>query len=240
MHRNISRSIIVFLIVFACLNSSFARDKKAKILIIGTLHQYHAQMDYYSFETLARIIEKQKPDILAVELTPADLQSRREQKIKQEYARSVFPVADKNKYLLVPLEPAEPKFTEIVSLVRDSEKSLREKSPEKAEAFSLYNKGLFDYLFKHWKSPADVNSSQTDVLLEIKHNFQNDLFGEKQERGWEMWNRHFLETILSTAQKYPGKKIAVIVGVEHAYWLKKHLAANKEIDLLDTERALKQ
>src|SRR5690242_10980705 len=88
---------------------SFAPVKKTEVIVLSTLHQFHEHSKYYSFAILSELIEKLRPDVLAVELTPADLASRREQKVKQEYQRSVFPLADKHGYALVPLEPVEPK-----------------------------------------------------------------------------------------------------------------------------------
>ena len=233
------KTLVLLVLIFCCsFTVSYAQKKKTRIFVLSTLHQLHERTKFYSFETLSQIIEKQKPDALAVELTASDLQTRKEQKTKQEYQRSVFPLIDKHKYIVVPLEPAEPKFSQIVTLVRESEKELREKSPEKGEAFSVYNRLLFDYLLKTWSSPLDVNSAQTDALLEVKHKYQNELFGAKQARGWESWNRHFLEVILEAAQKYPGKKIIVLVGLEHSYWLRKELGNNKDVILLKAEQML--
>lgn len=207
--------------------------------MLATLHQFHGENKNYSFETLSRIIEKYDPDIIAAELTPTDLDSRKEQKTKQEYQRSVFPVADKHKYKLIALEPSEPKFSELVGLIRDTQKTLREKSPEKAEAFSVYTESLYGYLFKFWDSPLKVNSPETDALFEVKHKYQTALYGEGEEKGWNGWNQHFLERILETARNNKGKKIIVLVGVEHGYWLRKKLRENSEIKLIESQTILK-
>jgi hypothetical protein len=42
---------------------------------------------------------------------------------------------------------------------------------------------------------------------------------------------------LQTAKSNPGERILVLVGAEHAYWLRAHLA-NSEVILLDTQRML--
>ena len=237
--KNIFSILAIIILSFPAFAQFNKKHEKAEVFVLATLHQFHAETKYYSFETLAEIIEKLRPNILAVELTPADLASRREQKTKQEYQKSIFPLIDKHRYATVPLEPAEPKFSEIIALIRDSEKDLREKSPAKAEAFSLYNETLYDYLFKDWDSPLAVNSAQTDAFFEVKHNYQNALYGEKQKQGWESWNRHFLDKILETAKNRPGSRIVVTVGAEHAYWLRKNLRANKSVTLLGPEKYLK-
>src|SRR5689334_20822180 len=95
---NISRLILISIIhcgfspTFA--TRSFEPEKKTEVIVLSTLHQFHEQSKFYSFAALSQLIEKLRPDVLAVELTPADLASRKEQKVKQEYRRSVFPLAD--------------------------------------------------------------------------------------------------------------------------------------------------
>ena len=156
------------------------RRRDAGVVVLSTLHNLHENSKYYSFETLARTIERIRPDVIVVELTPADLASRRKQKVKTEYERAVFPVADKHGYKLVAMEPAPAKFAELVGFVQSSEKELRDNSPQKAEAFSAYSDALYEYLFRKWDSPLAVNSTETDALFEVKHAYQNKLFGAKR------------------------------------------------------------
>ena len=202
--------------------------------MLSTLHQLHAQTDGYSFEDLSEVIEQLQPDILAVELTATDLESRRDQPTKQEYQRSVFPLLDKHDYDVVPLEPPQPLYDELVSLFRQAQKDMSEQNPVGAESFGLYTDSLFGYLGELWVSPAAVNSQATDILFESKHRFQSALFGPVDAHAWEGWNQHFLQQILRTANANPDKRILVLVGAEHAYWLRAHLA-NSEIILLDTQ-----
>ena len=233
--------LLAFIIITVS-TSSFSQtvktSRKSEVFVLSTLHQFHGENKDYSFETLSQIIEKFNPDIICVELTAADLESRKKQQTKQEYNKTVFPLADKHKYELVSLEPSEPKFSELIKLIKDSETNLRENSPDKAEAFSIYSNNLYDYLFKFWDSPTAVNSAQTDAFFEVKHNFQNALYGEKQARGWEGWNQHFLNKILETAGKNVGKRILVTVGAEHAYWLRKKLRENKEVKFIEPSNFL--
>ena len=209
----------------------------AEVIVLSTLHQLHAQTDGYSFEDLSEVIERLHPDILAVELTATDIQSRRDQPTKQEYQQSVFPLLDKHDYEVVPLEPPQPLYDELVSLFRLAQKDLSEQNPVGAESFGLYMDSLFEYLGELWVSPAAVNSRATDILFESKHRFQSALFGPEDARAWEGWNQHFLQQILKTTTANPGKRILVLVGAEHAYWLRAHLA-NSEIILLDTQRMI--
>ncbi len=209
----------------------------AEVIVLSTLHQLHAETDGYSFADLSDVIEQLDPDILAVELTATDLESRRDQPTKQEYQRSVFPLLDKHEYDVVPLEPPQPLYDELVSLFRQAQKDLSEQNPVGAESFGVYMDSLFEYLSELWVSPAAVNSRATDILFESKHRFQSALFGPVDARAWERWNQHFLQQILRTAEASQDKRILVLVGAEHAYWLRAQLV-NSEINLLDTQRML--
>ena len=224
----------ITLIVASAFAIAGQKSRQTEVAVLSTLHNFHQGSKYYPFETLARSVENLKPDVLAVELTASDLETRRTQKTKVEYQQSIFPLIDRHRYIAVPLEPGQPQFGELVSLVQRSEKTLRDASPQKAEAFTAYSDALYDYLFRTWKSPSDVNSRETDALFEVKHDFQNKLFGPEQKRGWDEWNQHFVERILAAADKYPARRIVVLVGVEHAYWLRNRLRANADIRFIET------
>ena len=232
-------------IIFAVLASMISVDgqvrknKKAEVFVLATLHQFHGDSKYYSFDKLSQIIRDVRPDVICVELTSADIKSRRKQSTKVEYEKSVFPVADKYDYRLVPLEPDEPQFSTLVTLNIESERELRAATPGKAEAFSLYTDALYAHLFSVWQSPLDVNSRATDSHFEVKHNYQNALYGDKQKRVWEEWNGHFLDQILKTARSAENKKVLVLVGVEHAYWLRKALRKESDVRLREPSTFLK-
>ena len=62
--------------------------------------------------------------------------------------------------------------------------------------------------------------------------------GEGERAGWEAWNGEFLATIARAAQEHPGKRIVVLVGAEHGYWLRAALARTPGLRLLDTASLL--
>jgi hypothetical protein len=215
-----------------------ADELPAEVIVLSTLHQLHEETPGYSFNDLATIIETLEPDILAVELTAADLENRREQPVKQEYQRAVFPLLERHDYRLVPLEPPQPLYGELVNLFREAQKSLSETNPAAATAFDLYTDSLYEMLRARWRSPAAVNARETDLLFESKHRFQAALFGSGDEQAWEQWNRYFLRQILAAAASHPGQRILALVGAEHGYWLRAQLAESPVI-LRDTETLLR-
>jgi hypothetical protein len=212
----------------------------SEVVVLCALHQMHEKADFYSYADLSAAIERLQPDILAVELTEGDLKGKVEQKTKREYQSSVYPLLQRHAWISVPLEPSEPRRSELISLLRQAEESLRQSAPQRDEAFDAYTDALFKYLFSEWHSAADVNASWADRLFAVKHQFQSAIYGPKEEEGWEGWNQHFLQQILGAAKQNPGKRIVVIVGVEHGYWLRGHLRGQAGIDLRDTEALLRR
>jgi hypothetical protein len=212
----------------------------SEVAVLCTLHQLHEETSYYTYADLSTKIESLHPDILAVELTPADLKAKTEQKNKREYQNSVYPLLQRRNWTAVAIEPEDPRRSELIGFMREAEDSLQKASPQKDEAFQTYVDDLFKYLLSKWHSPADVNASWTDHLFAVKHKFQNSLYGPKEEQGWEGWNQHFLDRIVAAAKQNPGKRIVVIVGAEHGYWLREHLREQTGVEVLDTESLLRQ
>lgn len=210
----------------------------AEVIVLSVLHQLHGEIDHYSFDVLSDIIESLQPDVVAVELTKADLASRREQSTKQEYQESLFPLLQHHDYVLVAMEPDPPLYDELVGRMRRASAELQQNNAAGAAAFSTYTEALYEMILARWVSPAAVNSQATDVLFESKHRFQGALFGADEVAAWEGWNRHFLERVLEAAKRYPGSRLLVLVGAEHGYWLRGNLKDSGVI-LADTEQLLR-
>ncbi len=210
------------------------------VVVLCALHQLHEQAPFYTYADLSAAVEKLHPDVLAVELTPEDLKDRVEQKNKREYQNSVYPLLRRHNWATVALEPEGPRRTELIGLLRGAEQELQKTAPQKDEAFDTYNDTLFKYLLSEWHSGVDVNASWTDRLFAVKHSFQHSLYGLQEEQGWEGWNQYFLQQIVTASKQNPGKRIVVIVGVEHGYWLREHLRKQGEVKVLDTEDLLRR
>lgn len=61
------------LLLITVIAGPLAAQKKAKLLILPTIHTGHAKNVNYSFNHVSRIIENFKPDIIAVEIRPEDM-----------------------------------------------------------------------------------------------------------------------------------------------------------------------
>jgi hypothetical protein len=236
---NRTTKILAGLLLMGLAPEVLAAEHPTEVVVLCTLHQMHEEVPSYSYAALGNAIEHLHPDVLVVELTPADLAARGEQKNKREYQNSVYPLLKQHKWTVVAMEPEGSRRAELLADIREADQTLERDSPQKVEAFQTYVENLFAYLQSRWQSAADVNSAWTDDLFAVKHRFQNSLFGAKEEEGWEGWNRYFLDQVVAAASANPGKRVLVLVGVEHGYWLRSHLRQTPAIELLDSPAQLR-
>lgn len=222
--------------LLACLFASAAcAAPKTEVVVLGTMHQMHAEMPYYSFAELKRRIEALDPDVLCVEVQPSDLETRPEEKNKREYPEVVYPLIDAKDYRVYAMEPAEPLFSTLLQPYIAANKAFAEASPEKANALDAYISATYALLKEHWNSPATVNDAFTDRLFEAKHAAQMAFVGSGEAESWQRWNEHFLSVIRRAIMENPGKRILVIVGAEHGYWLRQALREEPNVVLKPIE-----
>ena len=80
---------IMWIIAFGAIGHA-ATPPASEVVVLCTLHQLHEETSYYSYADLSAEIERFYPDVLAAELTPADLKAKTEQKNKREDQNSVY------------------------------------------------------------------------------------------------------------------------------------------------------
>lgn len=206
----------------------------AEVAVLSTLHDVHADTPAYGFDQLRESIIRLQPDILCMEVDPADLRTRPAERVKIEYPRVVYPLVDEKGYTTCALEPPAEKAAEIIGPYVAASRAFAESRPAANAEFEAYNEAMYDLLKNYWTSPAAVNDPVTDGVLGAKHALQMALIGAGEVTGWQAWNTYFLEQILAVARANPDQRIVVLVGVEHGYWLRRELALREAVRLLDT------
>lgn len=207
---------------------------RMQVVVVSTLHQLHDGNAGYGYDALRCVIEALAPDVLAVELTPHALRDRADQRVKREYPEVVYPLLQRHPYPTVALEPSEPMYSEWVARFRLAEREFSRNSAQREAAFDAYNEQLSAYLDGYWDSPAAVNSTTTDALFEVKHRYQDATMPAVQASAWKAWNSHFLERIVAAIPAYRGKRMVVLVGAEHGYFLRAALRKRADVSLIET------
>lgn len=210
----------------------------AEVAVLATLHKLHAEVPAYDDAALKRSIERLAPDVLCIEVSPARYAARGPEANKVEYPAVVYPLVDAHGYEVYPMEPAPPRDAGILQPYLAANRAFAEQQPDASKAFQAQTAALYNTLRLYWTSPARVNDAVTDAQMQAKHALQAALIGEGERAGWEAWNGEFLTTVARAAQENPGKRIVVLVGAEHGYWLRASLARTPGVRLLDTAALL--
>lgn len=230
---------LLALLLSCCLPLAQAsRPAPADVAVLVTLHQMHAQVPAYPQAALAQAIERLAPDVLCIEVRPDHYAARAPEPNKVEYPGVVYPLIDARHYRVYPMEPASPRYEAILQPYLAANRAFAEGQPQAAAAFSAHGEALYAALRAYWTSPARVNDAVTDAQMRAKHALQAGLVGPGEATGWEAWNGEFLATIARAARENPGKRIVVLVGAEHGYWLRAALAKTPGVRLLDTAALL--
>ncbi|MBU6247347.1 MAG: hypothetical protein KGN77_06285 [Xanthomonadaceae bacterium] len=218
-----------------------ARDdvpRPAEVVVLSTLHRMHAEVSGYAFERLGEVIRQLHPDVLCLEVRADRLAARAPEATKQEYPKVIYPLLARRHIVALALEPSEPEYGAIVRPYARAQAAFQASGSAAVAALEAYSDATYAALKTHWRDAATVNGATTDTMLRAKHAFQQAAIGDAEREGWERWNRHFLGVIEQAAAAHPGQRIVVTVGVEHAYWLREHLAGAPSIRLRDTAALL--
>jgi truncated hemoglobin YjbI len=210
----------------------------AQVVVLAALHRMHEQVPAYSGQVLSASIQRLAPDVLCLEVTPDRLQARAPEANKIEYPQVVYPLLERGNYALYAMEPPEPLYTQIGAAYMQATQAYAAAHPEDWEAFTTYGRHMYASLRSHWTGPAQVNDAVTDQMLRARHALQEALIGPGERDGWEAWNMHFLKVITQAAREHPGKRIVVVVGAEHGYWLRERLDGLADVQLMDTTALL--
>jgi len=210
----------------------------AEVAVLSTLHRLHAEVPAYDNAAFAAAIERLQPDVLCLEVGPAAWQARRPERTKVEYPEVVYPLLARHGWEVCLLEPEGESAQAIAGPYIAASQALHAAQPDVAAAFDAYSEALYAALKQHWRSPAAVNDTVTDALLQAKHALQEALGGEGERAGWQAWNQYFLDRISAAVAAHPGRRIVVLAGAEHGYWLRRELAGRDDLHLLDTAALL--
>lgn len=210
--------------------------RRPQVLVLSTLHQYHAQVSCYGFPTLHRIITALAPDLLLLEVSEEDLRSRPDERIKREYPEVVYPLLDALGVQALPLEPSGEIRHALIKRARAAESQFRES--ERSQAHDAFVQDWLTGLMACWRTPADVNSASTDASVLAKHDIEKSIYPPDSAQSWQEWNQHFIDQITLAVNQRRPRRALVLVGLEHSHWLRRRLARHTGLELLDAQATL--
>lgn len=213
------------------------RAAKPQLLVVSTLHKYHADVPDFGYGTLRCILEQLSPDDLLIEVAESDLSSRADEGIKREYPEAVYPfLHDAPAVRAHALEPSGAKREALIQMYVSGATQFQA-SPE-YPAFESYARDWLDQLLSRYQTAVEFNSGEADETVRLKQEYQSTLYPREYTDAWVQWNEHFHGRIVEIVNEWTPRLAVVLVGLEHSYWLRRRLAGRSDMQLLDAHEVL--
>lgn len=206
---------------------------RTDVYVLSTLYKRHETTPAYDLAALRRIVLAIAPELVVVDCTPNEVKTRKVSPGKIEYPAVIFPLAEAARYPIVPAEPDEPRFTEIVTRVSAVRKDVAATQPALAAALDAYDASTYAVLAQHWQSPAAVHDEVTEAALRGLSALEREFYGRADGDAQTEWNRHWTAAILDAVAAHPGKRILAVTGVENRPWIVDALRQDPRVNVVD-------
>jgi hypothetical protein len=231
-------------LLLACLRAAPAAAQEAgarsEVFVLATLYRRHAETPAYGHDTLRAVIERVRPEVVVLDVSPSELREQAVHPSKAEYPNVIFPLVRRHGWQAYAGEPDEPEFGEIVGRLGRRLAAFRAEQPALSRADEEYADAAFAALAGIWRTPADVNGAVTDALLAARRRWQDRAAGPEVADAWRRWNDHAAAVVLRAARENPGRRILVLIGVENAALLRPALRNLPELRVIDVEAWLRR
>jgi hypothetical protein len=197
-----------------------------EVIVLATQHFISDMPDGYTPGHLRALLTKIKPDVIAVEaptnapdpwpLAPYDCW------------KITKPWADEQQIPIVPVGWLQPAYqTELMAMFQTYQQQGKAGEYQQVEqAFQLAGA-------QQPATCAFMNSSAYQDVWRTYHQKLHDLYG--RETPWEAWNAKIVANVEQACRERPGKRLAVVFGGAHGYYLADRLRESDHIKVVDAE-----
>lgn len=194
---------------------------KTRLALLSTLADMHTQSIRYNLTALADILTQVAPDLLYVEVPLRDWELGRLDQAPVEVQRSLLPLAELSRTVVVPVAPDARQFNDFAprtgwraGLARWLDQALRwaQRQANSAEAIHAW--------------PFEGVCHTLCHLSQLS-------WDAAARRAWEEQNQGMLDNIQQAIRRDPGHRILVAVQCQRTHWLTLRLKKMLDIELVD-------
>ncbi len=198
-----------------------------EVCLVATQHFVTDMPEGYTPGHLRALLKKLSPQLLAIE-APANVANPWDL-APLELAKVTKPWADKQAVAAIPIgckdDSYQPQLSAMLAAFR------------LGGQYAAYTRVEEDFQMGLAAKPvtcAFMNSEKAQDLWRKYHAALHDISGN--DTPWETWNAKILGNVLKACRENPGKRIAVVIGWAHCYYLEDHLRAAKDLKLVPMEQ----
>lgn len=203
--------------------------RPTEVIIVSTQHFITDLPGGYTPAHLRALLDKISPDLLAVEAA-ADAPDPWTT-APYELAAVTRPYAIAHDLPILPAGQSAPSYAQDIGSMYQALQSAG-----KAADFARLEQTFQAALAEHPMTCAEMNSPRGLALWRDYHTQLHALVGH--DTPWERLNAQIVTNLLAICRAHPHRRIAVLFGGAHAYYLTDHLAARPDLRVLPAEQFL--
>jgi RNA polymerase sigma factor (sigma-70 family) len=197
-----------------------------EVAVVATQHFLTDMPDGFTPAHLRLLLARLSPDLLAVEaptnvIRPWDF-------APHELARVTRPWADGRRVPVVPVGWYEPGYQAQLGEMLDDFRARG-----RWEAYQRAEQSFQSHSARLPMTCQSLNSREGHALWRDYHAALHDLHGK--DTPWELWHAKVVANVLGVCRANPGKRVVVVLGAAHGYFMLDALAKEKEVRLVPVE-----
>lgn len=202
----------------------------ATVGVLGTLGHLHTDSSFghYSLDDVDRWVRAFRPDVLCVGVRPEEWlayrQDPEQSALPPEYSRCLLPLAEEEAIAVAPVDTAG---DDLRLLERAAEADPRLAGRDQAER---------GHMLELWRraelGPLSCNDAESQQAARACHEARWRSAPELEQVLWQQRNEDLVAGILDVLRENPGRRVLVVVGAEHVYWVREALGRAEGLNLL--------
>jgi len=179
------------------------------VAVLGTLADFHREPIPYNLGALIRLVRAIHPDLLCLDITSHEWQTRDFARLPLEYREALVPLAGQTDIVVVPVADERPRPEEELRGAR--------------AAIARKIMSALAYVQRSAPSPAAINEG-------VRHHLANDLYqllaglqGKAMREEATLHASRLAANIVRAARRDPGRRVLVVVNVRFCHYLRRLL-----------------
>lgn len=200
------------------------------VAVLGTLGRLHGDpaFGHYSLEDLENRVRAFRPDVLCLDITPNDWLAYRHDPAGSDlapvYASCLLPLAEAEAMAVAPVDGSS---EDLRALERAAQADPRLAGGDRAE-----RERLLELWGRADLGPLCCNDEESQAAARLCHEARLRLAPEVEQVLWQQHNDDLVAGVMNVLRENPGRRVLVVVGAEHVYWVREALSRAEGLRLL--------
>ena len=181
-------------------------EPATRVAVLGTLAEFHREPIPYDLPALVRLVEKLRPDLLCLDMTPDQWRRREFADLPPEYSEALLPLAHQTDIVVVPIAgnrpPAEPS------------------APGWRGGFITTLRRLLAFIQRTAPGPDALNEGWLHHVADLLYGMIARLGGQRAVQSWQAHTDELVRRVLEVARRDPGRRILVVVNLRHCHHMR--------------------